>query len=178
MRIAHATRDAVPAPVVLAAGWASVGLGIAGLVLVAVDPAPVVAVLAGTAGIAAATAGGAVLTARPPGRRSRTAVPAVGTATGALAALLLVAQLGATLVTSSGAAPVHRVAVPAVAIPTRAALAGAVNALAYLLATARPDDGGWPAGLAVTGDRRLYATSGPNVGHLLLQAPARATLSY
>jgi hypothetical protein len=175
MRIAHPTRDTIPVPAVLAAGWGSVALGIGALVLVVAAPAPAVAVLAGTAGIVAAATGLAVLKARAPA----TSVPAVGITVGALAALLLVAQLGTTLLNrADGARPVPRPAAVAAPTPSRTALAGAVTMLAYLLSQARGGDGDWPASLAVTDDGRVFATAGPNVGHLLLQAPAGATVSY
>jgi hypothetical protein len=172
MGIARTTDHAVRGPALLAAEWASVVLGIAALVLVAAAPAPAVAVLAGTAGIAAAATGLAAVQARA----SRRAVPALGIAVGALAAVLLVTQLGATML-DRGDAPRPRAAA-ATPTPSRTALAGAVNTLAYLLAQARVGDAGWPASLAVTGDGRVYSTAGPNVGHLLLQAPAGATVSY
>jgi hypothetical protein len=173
MGIARSTRDAVPGSALLAAGWGSVVLGIAALVLVAAAPAPAVAVLAGTAGIVAAATGLATLKARAPG----TAVPAAGIAVGGLAALLLVAQLGMTLLSRAKVAPLPRPAA-APATPSRAALAGAVNTLAYLLVQGRRGDDAWPADLAVTRDGRVYATAGPNIGHVLLQAPAGTTISY
>lgn len=172
MGIAHATRGVVPASAALAAAWSALALGTAGLAVVATRPAPVVAVLAGTAGIAAAAVGLAILKARA----AEAAVPAAGIAAGALAALLLVAQLGGTLL--EGTAAPQRPAAVAATVPTRTTLARAVNNLAYLLALARTSDGAWPAGLAVTGDGRVYATSGPDVGHLLLRAPEGATVAY
>jgi hypothetical protein len=172
MGIAHATRGVVPASAALAAAWGSLALGTAGLLVVATGPAPIVAVLAGTAGIAGAATGLALLKARA----AEAPVPAAGIAAGALAALLLVAQLGATILDRPAASAPRPAA--SEAVPTRAALVGAVNSLAYLLALGRASDGDWPAGLAVTGDGRVYATSGPNVGHLLLRAPEGATVSY
>ena len=174
MRIAHTTRDAVPGRAVLVAGWGSVALGAGALVLVLAAPLPSVAVLAGTAGIVAAATGLAALQAR----RSAGVAPAFGIAVGGLAALLLVAQLGTVLLSRSDPAPLSRpAAATAAPAPTRSALASAVSTLAYLLAQARsgPD---WPASLAVTVDGRIYSTSGPSVGHLLLTAPAGATVSY
>lgn len=173
MRFAHTAGDVIHGSAVRAAGWASVGLGVGSLVLLVAAPAPFVAVLAGTAGIVAAATGLAAVKART----SFATVPATGILVGALAALLLVAQMGTTLLARSTAAPQSRPAA-AVAAPSRTALAGAVNTLAYVLAQARGASGGWPATLAVTGDGRIYATAGPNVGHLLLQAPAGATVSY
>jgi hypothetical protein len=174
MRSAHTTRDAIPGSAVLAARWGSVALGLGALALVVAAPAPFVAVLAGTAGICAAATGLAAVKARA----SERSVAVVGIAVGALAALLLVAQLGTTLLDRGDAAPRARPVAAAASTPSRTALAGAVNTLAYLLAQARGGAGDWPASLAVTGDGRVYATTGPNVGHLLLQAPAGATVSY
>jgi hypothetical protein len=174
MRTASNTRDAVPASAVLAAGWASVAIGVAALVGVAAAPLPVVGVLAGTAGIVAAVAGVAALRARSP----EAPVALLGVAAGGIAALLLVAQLGLTLVERRSVPAAGGPAPAAAAVPTRAALTQSVNTLAYLLAQSRTADGAWPAGLAVTDDGRVYATSGPNVGHLLLQAPAGASVSY
>jgi hypothetical protein len=176
MRFADTTGDVIPGSAVRAAGWGSVMLGGAALVLLVTTPAPFVAVLAGTAGIVAAATGLAAVKTR----RSEVAVPAIGIVIGALAAVLLVAQLGTTLLARSDAAdrPGPAAETTAVPAPTRAALAGAVNTLAYVLAQARGESGGWPATLAVTGDGRIYATAGPNIGHLLLQAPAGATVSY
>jgi hypothetical protein len=171
MGIAHATRGVVPASAALAAAWASLTLGTAGLVLVATAPTPLVAVLAGTAGIAGAAVGLALLKARA----AEAPIPAAGIVLGALAALLLVAQLGGAILDRPA---VERPAPAAPVVPTRAALAGAVNSLAYLLTLGRSSDGDWPAGLAVTDDGRVYATSGPSVGHLLLRAPAGTTVSY
>lgn len=174
MRSAHTTRDAVPGSAVLAARWGSVALGLGALALVVAAPAPFVAVLAGTAGICAAATGLAAVKVRG----SEPTVAMVGIAVGALAALLLVAQLGTTLLDRSEAAPQARPVAAGTSTPSRTVLAGAVNTLAYLLAQARGGTGDWPASLAVTGDGRVYATTGPNVGHLLLQAPAGATISY
>jgi hypothetical protein len=174
MRIAHTTRDTVPGSAVLAARWGSVALGVGAFVLVVAAPALSVAVLAGTAGIVAAALGLAAVKARA----SEVSVAVAGIAVGALAALLLVAQLGSTLLDRSDAGPRERPSAAVTPAPTRTALAGAVNTLAYLLAQARGGTGGWPASLAVTADGRVYATTGPNVGHLLMQAPAGARVSY
>jgi hypothetical protein len=171
MGIAHAARGVVPASAALAAAWGSLALGTAGLVLVATAPTPLVAVLAGTAGIAGAAVGLALLRARA----AEAPVPVAGIAAGALAALLLVAQLGVSILDRPAAA---RPTTAPTAVPTRAALAGAVNSLAYLLTLGRSSDGAWPAGLAVTDDGRVYATSGPSVGHVLLRTPAGTTVTY
>jgi hypothetical protein len=174
MRIAHTTRDTVPGRAVLVAGWGSVALGAGALVLVLAAPLPSIAVLAGTAGIVAAATGLAALKARA----RAGAVPGVGIAVGGLAALLLVVQLGTTLLSRSDSAPLSPpLAAAAAPAPTRTALARAVSTLAYLLAQAR-SGGDWPASLAVTVDGRIYSTTGPSVGHLLLTAPAGATVSY
>lgn len=109
----------------------------------------------------------------------RRALAGVGVATGAAAALLLVAALGATVLDRPARLDGPSVTATAVpTVPVRAELAGAVSTLAYLLSQARAADGGWPASIAVTADGRVYATSGPNVGHLLLRTPVGTTLDY
>jgi hypothetical protein len=154
----------------------STALGAVAFVLMLTRPSLPVAVVVGTAGIVAAALGLAALRLRSAPRL----VPLVGVGTGAATALVLVAALGLTLVDRP--APVRpapsAAAAAAAAAPARSELTGVVNTLAYLLARSRDADGGWPASIAVAADGRVYATSGPNVGHVLVHTPTGTRLDY